>query len=230
MVPVIVTNIRLLVVCLLLVPWCLILLLLSLDKFADEGSEKSLKNSDRIPNNSLETIDILEYSDRMLEIRHAQTVTSQCISTHRRTAIYIVWIVSTSLYLVMFCLQLPLNTIEVMHLYILQGFFVVLVLVSLANYAFIFLTIRRLKSQPCEEVSLKSIYVPLLMVVTFVCFVMVPNMIVLLDTDMKHSMHDVVYFGAMLLTDCACTIHVLIYMCLNKPKKQGFPALVACQT
>ena len=160
----------------------------------------------------------------------------QHISTHRtHIAIYVVWLIGATLFAVMSCLEgfFAVNSIGVMHLYVLQTLFLALIIVSVTTYGYIFLAIRRTKRQStCSngEASLKHIFVPLWIVLTFLLFFELPNIILLLYIHIKHEMSDVMYFGAMVLIDCGCSVDVLIYVLMSQPLRKRFLDLIGYKT
>ena len=188
---------RLAVECLIVAPWSLIMTLLTLDRLAEVA----------------------------LNIKYQQFITT------KRTYIItsLCWMIGALLFVIMSVVRwrFHVNSTEIMHLYVLQILFIKLIVISIGTYTYIFLMIRKVKRQSCRgESSLKHVFVPLWIILTFLVFFELPNLILLFYIHIKHQMHDVMYFIAMVLIDFGCVLDMLIYVLMSKPLRDNFLLLI----
>lgn len=178
---------------LIAVPWCITLILLTIDRFAQIWC--NIKYKMYVTKRKTSIAVVLTWT---IGIAH-----------------------SITLFILQYLLEI--NAYLILHKYIIQVFMALVVLVSIPTYSYIYRKLQNNKKKSRHvHIRKKATFVPFWIMFSFCCFFVLPNVIQLLTYRRKVQTTLYFYIGAMMVFDAGCMVDVFIYIIMNPSVRRKF--------
>lgn len=150
--------------------------------------------------------------------------------------IFCCWLFGITLWLILFLLKYlkDVDSIVIVHTFILQAYHSSVIVVFLLTYGYIYYRIKKMNNSDTsinDTQNVKTNFIPFWIVISFIFFILVPETIhffvSLKDREggYSHGRLDM-FIAAMMLFDVGCLVDALLYILLNRFIRERFCRLV----